>query len=99
MRTLKVYLVNSKSQHVQVSRLDTKRAATFSNYSIQMEPTLAWMHADRCFAIVHGCATTMKNAKVGQWVYHIDEIALLFCPIKKSVTDFFVFRCPWLLPH
>ena len=68
MRTLRVYLVNSKSQHVQVSRLDTKRAATFSNYSIQMEPTLAWMHADRCFAIVHGCATTMKNAKVGQWV-------------------------------
>ena len=68
--------VNSKSSLVRVSRLDTKKAATFSNYSIQMEPTLAWRHADRCFAVVHGCATTMNNAKVGQWLCLIKQISL-----------------------
>ena len=59
-----------------------------------MEPTLAWMHADRCFAIVHGCATTMKNAKVGQWVYHIDEIALLFALSRNTlqISLFFAVR-------
>ena len=68
--------INSKSSLVRGSRLDTKKAATFSNYNIQMEPTLAWRHADRCFAVVHGCATTTNNAKVGQWVCPIKPISL-----------------------
>ena len=58
---------------VRVARLDTKNAATFSNYNIQMEPTLALRHADRRFAIVDGCARAMNNAKMAEWA----------CPIKQ----------------
>ena len=80
--------VNSKNSRVRVSGLDAKKAATFSNYSIQMEPTLALRHADRCFAIVHGCATAMNNAKVAEWACPIKQISCFYVALLNKCRCF-----------
>ena len=73
---------------VRVARLDTKNAATFSNYNIQMEPTLALRHADRRFAIVDGCARAMNNAKMAEWACPIKQISCFYFALLNKCRCF-----------
>ena len=62
-----------------------------------MEPTLALRHADRCFAIVDGCATAMNNAKMAEWACPIKQISCFL--ILPYQTDVVAFRSSLLWPH